>query len=227
MGKFIDLTGKRFGKLVVLNLEYTKKDKNDKNVFYWRCICDCGNEKVLLRSSLTNNLTKSCGCLCSEITISKNKNKLINLENKKYGMLTVLELESLDPRYGALWRCMCDCGNETISRATNLKSGQTTSCGCLSESSFATEIKKFFIYCATSSKLCVFIFWLQKFCLSVALFFQVTNTRKSSMMWDTILSLGLYFHHRLFHFSKVIFLYIKYTWTRWQYTLFYTNCKRK
>lgn len=32
---------------------------------------------------------------------------------------------------GMTWRCLCDCGTETIARATDLRSGHTSSCGCL------------------------------------------------------------------------------------------------
>lgn len=39
MGKLIDLTGQRFGHLVVLKLDEENKSKNAK----WICKCDCGN----------------------------------------------------------------------------------------------------------------------------------------------------------------------------------------
>lgn len=56
--KFTDLTGKRFGKLVVLH----KSDKKDKEIF-WTCQCDCGNIKDIRGISLRNGVTASCGCL--------------------------------------------------------------------------------------------------------------------------------------------------------------------
>lgn len=39
MGKFVDLTGKRFNRLVVIERDVTKGKKRT----YWNCRCDCGN----------------------------------------------------------------------------------------------------------------------------------------------------------------------------------------
>ena len=62
----IDLTGQRFGRLVVMN-EAGKRN----NFVAWKCRCDCGNEKVITGSSLRNGSTKSCGCLNKEKTKEK------------------------------------------------------------------------------------------------------------------------------------------------------------
>ena len=58
----IDLTGKRFGRLVVL--ERVKSDRKDKPA--WRCLCDCGEEIVSYSDYLSNGHTRSCGCLSRE-----------------------------------------------------------------------------------------------------------------------------------------------------------------
>jgi hypothetical protein len=53
----VDLTGKRFGMLIVLNkLSNTKGTK-------WNCLCDCGNYTEVRGSNLTSGATRSCGCL--------------------------------------------------------------------------------------------------------------------------------------------------------------------
>lgn len=52
-----------------------------------------------------------------------------NLNGLKFGKLTVLEF-SHTSNHGAMWKCKCDCGNEIITRASNLKSGKSKSCGC-------------------------------------------------------------------------------------------------
>ena len=57
------LIGMRFGKLTAI--ECVGKYKNT-NAYAWRCKCDCGNEAVVIASSLLNGTTKSCGCLLSE-----------------------------------------------------------------------------------------------------------------------------------------------------------------
>lgn len=62
----IDLSGKRFGRLVVL--EYAgKKKSGSQNKTLWKCICDCGNEKITDGGALHSGHTTSCGCLHKEI----------------------------------------------------------------------------------------------------------------------------------------------------------------
>lgn len=62
---FKDLTGKRFGKLVVLerNLEYENL-RTDKQT-YWNCLCDCGSKTVVTGGKLVFGHTQSCGCVSS------------------------------------------------------------------------------------------------------------------------------------------------------------------
>lgn len=61
-GKAIDLTGERYGRLVVLGPE---KDA-DGSVRGWRCRCDCGRISVFQKGNLRAGATKSCGCLQRE-----------------------------------------------------------------------------------------------------------------------------------------------------------------
>ena len=77
MGKFIDLSGKKFGKLTVLNRDFTGKDSKRT---YWLCECECGNKKVIGGDALKANLTKSCGCRQKEIG---RENGLNNLKEPK------------------------------------------------------------------------------------------------------------------------------------------------
>lgn len=56
MSKPIDLTGQRFGKLIVLRECYRKKN------VYWLCACDCGNQTTVMGVSLRNGHTTSCSC---------------------------------------------------------------------------------------------------------------------------------------------------------------------
>lgn len=57
---------------------------------------------------------------------------VIDLIGQKFGLLTVVERDF--NRKGGYWLCKCDCGNpQLISvRGSNLKSGNSKSCGCLS-----------------------------------------------------------------------------------------------
>lgn len=59
-----DLTGQRFGRLVVLGLA----DVPDRKGFiFWRVLCDCGTEKIVMQNNLVYGQTKSCGCLSREM----------------------------------------------------------------------------------------------------------------------------------------------------------------
>lgn len=50
---------------------------------------------------------------------------------QRFGWLTVIRAASPDPvRNRPRWLCRCGCGKELTPRADQLKSGQSTSCGC-------------------------------------------------------------------------------------------------
>ena len=128
MGAFIDLTGQRFGKLVVIE----KVEKRGKN-WFWRCQCDCGNEKLIDGRNLRGGKTKSCGCLNIELSTQRLVNATYkDITNQKFGHLTALKDIGPDGRGEHQWECECDCGNPNhiIVLGGNLRSGHTTSCGC-------------------------------------------------------------------------------------------------
>ena len=58
MSRRIDLTGKKFGKLLVI--ENVGSNKYKKAM--WKCRCDCGEEVVVIGSNLIRGNSKSCGC---------------------------------------------------------------------------------------------------------------------------------------------------------------------
>lgn len=55
----IDMKGKRFGKLIVLEDSGERVGREIK----WKCLCDCGNIVNIAGSSLRDGNTKSCGCI--------------------------------------------------------------------------------------------------------------------------------------------------------------------
>lgn len=112
-----DLTGKRFGKLMVL--EDLEKVKNGSRV--WLCKCDCGNTKEVTTRDLNNHRVASCGC-------SKESSK--SLIGKKFGRLTVIADTQEKQGTAKMWLCRCDCGKELKVRTDSLTSGRTISCGC-------------------------------------------------------------------------------------------------
>lgn len=62
-----DLSGQTFGRLKVLHS--VASDKYTK----WSCICECGNELIVLSNNLRRGTTKSCGCLQKESASKANK----------------------------------------------------------------------------------------------------------------------------------------------------------
>lgn len=66
--KFIDLTGKKFGKLTVIKRVGSDKYKNA----VWLCRCDCGKESIRVTSRLKSGYTKSCGCLSVQKLLERN-----------------------------------------------------------------------------------------------------------------------------------------------------------
>lgn len=112
-----DLTGQRFGHLVVL-CRAPRPETVTSNGSYWLCKCDCGNEKVIMGKSLRKGRTVSCGCHIQDYD---------NLIGQRFGKLVVIDRE---PKTGK-WTCQCDCGNITYVAGNNLKQGNTQSCGCI------------------------------------------------------------------------------------------------
>jgi hypothetical protein len=60
-----DITGRRFGRLVVESFHGRKKSR-----YLWRCMCDCGAEAIVAGDKLRSaqRPTQSCGCLTAEAT---------------------------------------------------------------------------------------------------------------------------------------------------------------
>lgn len=69
--KKIDLTGQRFGRLVVVK----ESEHRIKGNITWECLCDCGNRKDVIGKSLKSGNTKSCGCLGKEHITDINKKR--------------------------------------------------------------------------------------------------------------------------------------------------------
>ena len=119
----MDLTGQRFGRLVVL--EMLKKNSRT----YCKCQCDCGNIKEIRADAISSGITRSCGCLQRERT----KEQAENLVGQSFGLWTVLERRSkpdTTKNTGAYWLCRCQCGKEKIVWGKSLKDGTSQSCGC-------------------------------------------------------------------------------------------------
>lgn len=130
---FKNITGQRFGKLVVL--EYIGKNKNKSSL--WRCKCDCGNEKIAPSTTLLRGDCNSCGCLHDK--------QIKDLTGQIFGKLTALYyIKGKDGKQGK-WHCKCECGNECDVFRSNLTRLHTTSCGCQVKSIGEKNIEKLLI----------------------------------------------------------------------------------
>ena len=120
MGSFRDLTGQKFGRLEPLR--YNRGSRTTMGM--WVCRCDCGNIKDVVPRSLLIGDTKSCGCLAREVTA-------VDLSGMVFGKLVALEPTEKRGHGGSvIWRCKCDCGNESLVSANKLKWSGSISCGC-------------------------------------------------------------------------------------------------
>lgn len=66
MGVFLDLTGKKFGRLSAL-----QRAENRGGHTVWRVACDCGKILDVRAQHLRNGNTKSCGCLDRDVLIAR------------------------------------------------------------------------------------------------------------------------------------------------------------
>ena len=62
MKNFIDMTGKKFGRLTAIK----RMGLNKFRQILWLCKCDCGKSKAILGQHLRTGATKSCGCFNKE-----------------------------------------------------------------------------------------------------------------------------------------------------------------
>ena len=126
MAKIIDLTGQRFGKLVVI-----KRAPNKNKRTMWLCKCDCGNEVEVRSDQLRGGVTNSCGCLHIEQIKNIGKNNFKDLTNQRFGKLIAKQPIFNEYKKRYVWLCQCDCGNEIIVLGSSLSNGNTQSCGCI------------------------------------------------------------------------------------------------
>lgn len=114
--------GFRVGRLVVAS--DTGERKNGYRV--WQCRCDCGGLLCLDTRTLQRGTVTDCGCATRVGPRQK------DLTGQRFGRLTVVEPTPERGKNGAtVWKCRCDCGQETLAVATQLTQGYKKSCGCL------------------------------------------------------------------------------------------------
>lgn len=56
--------------------------------------------------------------------------KMLDLTGQRFGRLVVIERAENDKIGRARWKCLCDCGEETIVQSWHLRGCKVRSCGC-------------------------------------------------------------------------------------------------
>jgi 5-methylcytosine-specific restriction endonuclease McrA len=133
MGKFMDLVGQRFGRLVVIR-KGSYYLRSGVRRFRWECICDCGNIIEVRGDALKSGNTKSCGCLHSEVAIEVGRASFCDLTGKRFGKLIVVrrvdDYVSPQGKHLVVYLCLCDCGKSVSVLSAHLLTKHTQSCGC-------------------------------------------------------------------------------------------------
>lgn len=135
-----DLTNRRFERLIVLKRQGADRRGQAK----WLCRCDCGKDRVVLGSNLTNGQTRSCGCLARDGVAKRNRAKSLDLTGIRFGRLTVVSRSKSTAsgrRERARWVCVCDCGKTIVTLGQALRNGDSQSCGCMMRENLAKRMK--------------------------------------------------------------------------------------
>lgn len=111
-----DIAGQKFGELTAV--------RPTKNRYFgsivWECRCLCGKTCYVPHLSLCRGLTKSCGHIRYE-----------DLRGLRFSRLVAIRPLSTKSQ-PKKWLCRCDCGGVMIATSSDLKTGNTKSCGCIS-----------------------------------------------------------------------------------------------
>jgi Helix-turn-helix domain len=71
----------------------------------------------------------------------ENVGQLIDLTGQTFGRLVVIERAGSHRGY-IVWRCRCACGKEIVTLSSNLRCGDTRSCGCLRHEVLKAGVKR-------------------------------------------------------------------------------------
>lgn len=124
---FIDLTGKRFGRLTVIERAGIEKNGTVK----WLCKCDCGRMTVVRSFRLRSGITKSCGCYAKEVSARTHGEPHGCSDDRLYGVWQTMKARCNRPTntkykdYGGRGITVCDEWNRSFTkfRTWALKNG--------------------------------------------------------------------------------------------------------
>lgn len=105
--KNVDLTGKRFGKLVAISIDHKS---NSGTRVYWKCVCDCGGTRVVSNDHLKNGDVSDCGCYRKHIAHWKKHGMC---DTRLYNIWSLMKERCYNskrkeyPNYGGRGICVC------------------------------------------------------------------------------------------------------------------------
>jgi len=121
-----DLSGKRFGDLIVLRRSKRLGKIGFGHHAEWLCRCMCGKTVLVQGTFLRRNIVTSCGC--ARVRLAQERRE--KLKGRRFGKLILISFFFEKSR--VKWRCKCDCGKNHCVHEGNVLRGLTKSCGCLS-----------------------------------------------------------------------------------------------
>jgi hypothetical protein len=119
--------GNRFDKLEVVSAPYLKPMEDHRRRRWVKVRCDCGKTTEALEYNLRVGRIRSCGC-------AQGAPRALVTIGERFGRLVVIGeryLKSVGGRGRSHVLVRCDCGTETEAGVTNLRRGNTQSCGCM------------------------------------------------------------------------------------------------
>lgn len=96
----------------------------------WRMACDCGELRDVQPQRARAGVGH-CGATVHWID---------DLTGDRFGRLVVLSFAGKNAKRDALWLCACDCGNFPVVSSVGMKSGKTSSCGCLKTQNLPADL---------------------------------------------------------------------------------------
>lgn len=115
--------GERYKDILVIGPKYRKNGAT-----YYGCKCmRCGKVYEMRNDHIGRS---RCCADCFP------KDNIVDLSGKRFGRLIALEYVGRKNNR-TLWKCRCDCGNESIAGYSNLVNGIKRSCGCLEKENLA------------------------------------------------------------------------------------------
>ncbi|RYZ85751.1 MAG: hypothetical protein EOP06_15750 [Proteobacteria bacterium] len=132
MGNFIDLSGQKFGRLLVVSLA-PRREGGTRSC--WECLCDCGERVTKPAGDIKSGNTLSCGCLNREKISARRRKDLVAM---RFGRLVVTSPFGISKKGQVIWRCECLGSEEqphpvaeVHATTAALMAGKVQSCKCL------------------------------------------------------------------------------------------------